>query len=613
MKKQNFLKLTERVQIAIELGESHFREFKSAYEGPPQDKEPRKPKAVCVDVARTLVAFANADGGELLIGIEDDGTVTGIPYEDEALLLVLDSPQTHVHADTPLPTIRATKITYDRKSLLYFSVPKGSDSVYLTSDGRCLVRRDLESVPAASEQIQFSRAEIASREYDRAFVDGAKVTDLDIRHTGVIAEQISKGMSIEKCLQHLELAEFDGSSLRLRRAALLLFAKEPTKWHPRLHVRILKIDGTEINSGEAYNVTSDEDVNGNILSLIGSSWELLRPHLTETRFSSDAVFKKQIIYPELACREALTNAIAHRDYNIEGRGLEVRIFTDRMEIVSPGSLLSSIDIEDLRAHNGAHQSRNALISRVLREVGFMRELGEGMTRIFSLMHKNDLTPPLLESTNDTFTITLEHKYVYTKKEKLWLESFSDYDLSREQRTIVLLGYNDKPISPSQIWEAVGIVDTDYYRQLIESLHDLGILYNVATSKEAYNTARARGVDKKKIPRFAIRSPSGRQAPQEEKGTPRELDETEYTRIYVANIPFEASATEIQEALNPFGEVVEVITPVDRFTGQSRGFSFVEFSNAEAAERAVQASGEIELHSRRLYVQKAVPKGTEPDH
>jgi len=95
--------------------------------------------------------------------------------------------------------------------------------------------------------------------------------------------------------------------LKLRRGALLLFAKNISKWHPRSQVRILRVKGTEEKTGENFNLQELAEVNGNIFSLMDSSWESLRPNLTETRFSKDALFKTQIIYPELACREALTN------------------------------------------------------------------------------------------------------------------------------------------------------------------------------------------------------------------------------------------------------------------------------------------------------------------
>ncbi len=79
------LRLKERIEIATELGESHFREFKSGFQGPEANKTKRPIKEICQDISKTLVAFANADGGELLVGVEDDGTLTGLDFNDELL------------------------------------------------------------------------------------------------------------------------------------------------------------------------------------------------------------------------------------------------------------------------------------------------------------------------------------------------------------------------------------------------------------------------------------------------------------------------------------------------------------------------------------------------
>src|SRR5271165_2545123 len=97
----DILRLSERLSIAIELGESHFRDFKSALDGPPSAKKAREPKAVCEDIAKTLVAFANADGGELVVGVEDDRQVTGLSYRPEVIELLRNAPRTNVHRDTP--------------------------------------------------------------------------------------------------------------------------------------------------------------------------------------------------------------------------------------------------------------------------------------------------------------------------------------------------------------------------------------------------------------------------------------------------------------------------------------------------------------------------------
>ena len=399
------LRLKERVDIAIEIGESYYRKFKSAWEGPPGHKTSRDIREVCYDIAKTLVAFANADGGELFIGIEDDNTVSGLPYPDDKISVILKAPENYVLRDTPLPIKRASLIDCHGKKVAYFSVEKGAKYVHLTSKGECFQRKDKESVPTASESIRFAREEVISREYDRQFVDLAGISDLDLDLVQSVSRNIFKSISPEKFLQYLELAEFDGTRLRLRRAALLLFAKHPTKWHPRNQVRILSVRGTEEKTGENFNVEEIGEANGNIFKIYEESWEILRQNLTETRFSKDAIFQPRMIYPELACREALINAITHRDYSLEGRGIEIKMFDDRLEILSPGKLLSSLSINDLEELKGVHQSRNTYIARVLREFGYVRELGEGIKRIFELMKSNDHKKPRIESPNKSFIVT----------------------------------------------------------------------------------------------------------------------------------------------------------------------------------------------------------------
>jgi len=605
----DLLKLQERVQIAISLGESHFREFKSAQDGPPGRRIARDPRDVSQDIARTLVAFANADGGELLVGVEDDGQVTGVAYSESQLEMISAAPKTHVLNKTPLPSTRMARVEFQGKTVVYFSVPKGTEYVYLTADGRCLQRKDRDSLPIPVETIVLARTEQASREYDRAFVDGATVDDLDIRLINEVANRISKGMSAEKCLQHLDLAEFDGFSFRLRRAALLLFARSPNKWHPRSQVRLLKIKGNELKSGEDYNVTIDQEVTDNVLRLIETSWDLVRPHLTETRLSPSAVFKTQIIYPEAACREALLNALAHRDYSIEGRGVEVHVYDDRLMVTSPGGLLSSIAVEDLIKQKGVHQSRNSFLARVLREVGYMRELGEGMRRIYELMQSSDLAPPEIVTDSSSFSIALHQKYVYSKEERLWLDKFTRLELTREQKTVVRLGYDDHIVSAKDIWEAVGIVDTDAYRRLIESMRRIGVLTDALTRKDVEKLARKRRITRKAVPRYVIHAPATPTTthfPKETSVAPQ-TDETEYARVFVGNIPLEVTELQLVEAFQPYGDVVDVVIPLDRVSGHNRAFAFVEFESLDAARKAIDNTGGVEIDGRRLYVRLAKPR------
>ncbi len=614
MAEAEIVNLEQRAFMAISLGESHFREFKSVLQGPPDAKTAREAKSIARDIGEALVAFANADGGELLIGVENDGTITGV----DTLTLsnierLTDAPRTNVHPKTPLPPIRTAALQLKGLKILYFSIQKSTSHIHLTSDGRCVQRRDLETLPIPAEDILFGRRERESREYDREYVDGATATDLNATLVQTVAQQISPGMSVEKCLQYLDLAEYVGPGLRLRRAALLLFANEPNRWHPRMQVRIIKVEGIELRSGAQYNAKSDQTVTGNIIELVEKGWEALRPQLVQTRLGKDARFGTTIMYPELACREAMVNAIAHRDYSEEGRGIEIYVFDDRMEVKNPGALLSSITLEDLIRLEGVHQSRNSTTARVLREVGYMRELGEGMRRMFELMKNNELTEPELSSDSNSFRVTLRHSTIYTSAQKLWLDQFDSFNLGREQKAIVVLGIGGNVIAPQDIWDSLGIVDTEHYRQLVKSLQVLCILRSEIPKVEAQKQARHRRVSVRKVPRFKITVPdSNFVAEPMATASARTLDERTdepdtNAKLWISNLPFNVEDSELIDFLTPFGEVQDLYVPRHLDTGKAKGYAFVEFENAATAQELLPKLNGERFGGRSLVVRMATPK------
>ena len=507
------LLLQERLENDLALGESHFREFKSALEGRDR-KRRRKVSLVARDIGETLVAFANADGGTLLVGVEDDGTVSGLTYAEDRIETLRSAPRTHTHPDTPLPGVRTHVANVNNKTVLVFQVHKGTRYIHLTSDGRCLQRKDTATVPVASEQIQFERHEQLSREYDHQWVDGASMVDLRLDLLKLVAEGVTPGLTPEKCLQSLGLAEFAAGSLRLRTAALLLFASDVGKWHPRSEIRFLQVAGTELLTGDNHNVLRDEPFSGNVLELLSDGWEQFRQFLVQKRLAG-GTFQFQAVYPEDACREALVNAVAHRDYSIEGRSIEVLAFNDRLEIRNPGRLLSTIKLSELKRGERVHDSRNTYIARVLRELGYMQEMGEGIRRIGALMNGHELAPPEIDSIDHSFSITLSQRNVFNPTELRWLDAFREFDLSREEKLVALLGRGGKLISTNQIWEVLDLVDTEEYRQILEQLQTKGLLSSQVTSSAARSNARRKGISPREVPRFAIRTPDVAQRDQRE--------------------------------------------------------------------------------------------------
>ncbi|MDP2960146.1 MAG: putative DNA binding domain-containing protein, partial [candidate division Zixibacteria bacterium] len=243
------LTLKERILTSVKLSESHFREFKSAIEGEPGKKLPRSIKDISKDIGETLVAFSNADGGEILIGIEDDGEITGIPHNEKEILTMKEAYKTNVHKDTPIsnPIIHETEI--NGKKILYIFVDKGDKYCYLTSNGRCLQRLDKQNIPRPPEQILSDRRESISREYDRKYVDGCTTQNLDLKIINELVKMISPGSSAERCLQFLRLADYFQGSTRPTKAAVLLLAEDILRWYPRCEVRIIKVKGSELKTG----------------------------------------------------------------------------------------------------------------------------------------------------------------------------------------------------------------------------------------------------------------------------------------------------------------------------------------------------------------------------
>jgi ATP-dependent DNA helicase RecG len=622
--------LIERVVTSIALGESHFREFKSALHGLPGAKELRAKRTIKEDICETLVAFANADGGELLVGVEDNGEITGFQSANQELFSeLLNCYKDGVYKKTPLSSVRAVQLNIEYKDILYFSTPKSMTTIHHTSNGRCVLRRDLENIPISADEIVFTRQEQISREYDRQFVGGAHTSDLDLDLVKALAEQISVGTTAEKCLQILDLADFSDGYLKLRRAALLLFSKEPMKWHPRLPIRILRVSGTEVKAGENYNI-SEEFIEGNILELIERTWQMLRPHLVQTRLTGSARFETRIMYPELACREALINAIAHRDYSAEGRGIEIYVFDDRMEVRSPGSLLSSLTVDDLKRLEGAHQSRNSLVARVLREMGYVREIGEGIRRIFELMESNELAEPDISSTSQAFIVTLSNKPVYKAEHLLWLENFSRFTLTREQKAIVVLGYGGRLISANDIWNTLGLQDTEEYRKLIASLQVLEILRTEINKRQANKIRHLRKVNSRDIPRFRIQVPSEtpprilsiapesgqviredrspglpatrlQRAHPRYRGRPDQFDAE--ARVYIGNLSMETQPSALFEFFMERDMDADVEMP--QAFGRGKGYAFAQFKRPVDAKKAIQTCDGEEFQGRRLVLRPAL--------
>jgi len=464
-----------------------------------------------------------------------------------------------------------------------------------------------------AKRIISDRQEIASREYDRQFVDGVKLQDLDVGFIQTIADQYLRGLSVERYLQQIGLADYTPGGLRIRMAAVLLFGNAIHRFHPRCQVRILKIAGTELKSGEHYNVKTDEVVQSNIFSLLVEVWERLRPYLAyKTTFGPDARFEQKFLYPEFACREAIVNAVAHRDYTISN-GIDIFIFDNRIEMKSPGALLSTVSLEELKRLEGAHESRNSLIAKVLRENKFMRELGEGLKRIFEVMRENELDAPELSTDGNSFSITLPNKSIFSSQEEEWLLMFQQFALSPLQKKIIVLGMNDAEISPKDIYKAMNSDNRNVYDKEVTGLRKKNLLVEIRTNPAATSIARRDKIPKNQVPRFKVRIPGVPGPAQIKRSTsgtrPVSKPQSDDRTVYVSNLPYNVQRAQVQELLQEYGQIERIDIPIDHYTGLARGFGFVVFDSVESASQAVSQCVNRRISGRPVFIKAYVPPVT----
>lgn len=260
-------------------------------------------------------------------------------------------------------------------------------------------------------------------------------------------------------------------------------------------------------------------------------------------------------------------------------------------------------LSDLLSLKGVHQSRNAYVARTLREVGVMRELGEGMRRIFEIMKSSELAPPEVADDPHSFKLSLHHRAIYTKEEGLWLEQYEQFLLSPEEKSIVLMGRKGDLISPNDIIRRLGIVDTEHYRQIVHSLQTKGVLESAIPKSKAQNTAKHKGIGMRDVARFKIRI--ARDAAQSRRplnliGSKLQVksSDVEENTLYFGNIAPGLTVEEISRAVMAFGQPQNVAIP--KYRGKERGYAFVQFDSKIICEKVLAA--EIKIANRIINVQ-----------
>ena len=344
------------------------------------------------DIAPWIPAFANAEGGTLIIGISDKTMkVEGInSCDDEKLNLFLNLVKDYCR---PMPAYKEEfldVINYkgekDRILLLHI-FPSVDRVIYMTNDTVWLRIGD-KTRELRGEDIKLLEYEKGSRHYD------AEIDDLDKELIEEYKSRIGAvGVDTAQILRGRGLMKRKNGKDYLTNAAILLFAENVAQFYPNCRVRFLRYMGTEEKVGTEMNVVKDKSFEEPILKLIGKAKEFIKDQLREFNALDPNTGRFSVIpeYPEFAWLEGIVNAVAHREYGMEGKYIKVAMFDDRLEIDSPGKLPNIVTVDNIRTTSF---SRNPRIARVMTDFEHVRELNEGVKRIYSDMAEFFLDAPI---------------------------------------------------------------------------------------------------------------------------------------------------------------------------------------------------------------------------
>lgn len=275
------------------------------------------------------------------------------------------------------------------------------------SDGEVFLRQNDRSVRLTRGQVLALEYDKGQRAFEDELIEDSSIEDVDHevldRYKGVLGTDLPD----EQVLRSRRFMR-DG---KLTVAGALLFASDPSAMMPQARVRVLRYDGTRAETGKRLNITKERVFCGPLPRVIEGAYSLISGMLREFQFlASDGKFRTVPEYPEFAWFEGLVNAVtSHRDYAYRGDYVRVSAFDDRLEIVSPGALPNIVTLDNMMT---TRYSRNPRIARTLVEFGWVRELNEGVPRIYSETQSMLLkVPTYSEPGGAKVQLTLENNIV----------------------------------------------------------------------------------------------------------------------------------------------------------------------------------------------------------
>ena len=397
---------------------------------------------------REIVAFANTVGGVIYLGINDSGKIIGINVDNELKSQITDI------AYNCDPSIKIQLEILSQERVLAIHVNKGIDKPYRCKDGffirngpssQKLKRDEIAAMITQTEKIRFDEAINEQFKFPQDFSKDA--LDEYLKISGIVTHA-----AIKDILGSLNAALIEEHYFKFTNAGVLFFAKDPQAFFPESYITAIKY-----KTNERFSILDKKDFKGPLISQIENTLGFVLRHMNiESSIQMGGTpylgMRKDIYeYSPVAIREAILNAVAHRDYQYDSSHIYVHMFPDYIEIENPGGLYRGLTIEDLGKRS---VRRNRLIAELLHRSGFVERIGSGFARMKMALAENN-NPPLEVSATNFFNIRFYKR----------LETVDTALLSPRQIKIYQLLVDNDRISKKEIANRLDVSEDTVLREL----------------------------------------------------------------------------------------------------------------------------------------------------
>ena len=418
-------------------------------------------------IVRTVIAFANTAGGQILIGLRDHNKeLVGVedPTMDESRLCNAFS---DMICPQLIPDINV--VSYRGLSLLLINVPHLSGPYYLKSVGMergTFIRLGSSNRAADPEMLEELKRQAQNLCFDETPLLGMSSEEIDFRVASELFAKQSKSIDLNK-LTNLGALQKIGGKVVPSIGGILLFGANKENILPDAKIKCARFKGT--TSSEFLDTL---ETGSGLISAVDEVIVFIRRHTRQGLKIGATSHTVTPEYPEIALREAVINAIVHTDYSIKGMNIRVGIYDDRIEISNPGCLPFGISMEHI--FSGISKLRNRVIGRVFNELRLIEQWGTGISRIKEACHLANLPEPRFEEFGTSFRITLYSGSAPQVSQRIWELKLVEYLQIHEE------------ISSSKAAELWGISERGARMRLMR-LFEENIITRIASSPNDPNT------------------------------------------------------------------------------------------------------------------------------